>query len=134
MNIATRTLGVAAILLAIGAGACGNDLLLSVYDLDVGPSPAQPGDLVRATFRVDLIPFQSQAYVVRIDGEEHVRVTAEGRPAEPVVIELGDAADLIADYGLGAHAVQVEVHALEDGETARSNITALELVVTEAGG
>ena len=110
----------------LGTTAC-QEFHLSTSNLEIGPSPAIPGDMVVASFRLRLLPIQSHTMIVFIDSEEHLRVTSDQAPAFPVVLELGDAADLIARYGTGDHFVFIEVHANEDNESTRTQSAAFEL-------
>jgi hypothetical protein len=119
---------VAALGIALAGAACGDDLILSAYNLEVAPSPAHPGDVLVASFNVDLAPTQAHTMIVVIDGTEHLRVDSDDVPGIPVVLELGDAADLIATYGPGEHVAHVEVHVSGPNETARSGSALFELV------
>ncbi|HUG41107.1 MAG TPA: hypothetical protein VMM12_11510 [Longimicrobiales bacterium] len=102
-----------ALVLALGAilagTGCTEDLHLSASNLEIGPNPARPGDAMVATLLVSLIPTQYHTYVLFIDGEEHLRMSSAEPPAIPVIIELGDASNLINAYGTGEHAAYVEV-------------------------
>ena len=113
-------------LLAALAAAC-SEFHLSTGDLNIAPNPAVPGDLVVAAFGVRVIPAQRHTIVVFIDDEEHTRVTSSTAPATPVVIELGDAAALIATYGAGAHSAYVEVHVPEENARTRTRSTTFQL-------
>lgn len=110
--------GFAATLL-IGVPACA-DLFFSVRNLDISPSPARPGDTVTFVFYMGLVPAQSYTAIVLIDGAEHTRLTRTEAVDGPVVVEVGDAADLIARYGAGSHVGNVEVQLNERSRTARS--------------
>jgi len=118
---------VAGILAAILAATACNEFHLSTSNLEIGPTPAIPGDMVVASFRLRLLPIQSHTIIVFIDTEEHLRVTSSQAPAFPVVLELGDAADLIARYGTGDHAVFIEVHANEANESTRTQSAIISL-------
>lgn len=121
----------AALALALGVlmanAGCSDDLFLSANNLDIGPDPAQPGDQVVATFFVNLIPTQPHTYIFFIDGEEHLRIDRDERPEIPVVLELGDASDLIDTHGTGEHVAQVQVRLQESGQSARTEVTTFEL-------
>lgn len=106
-------------LILAGTG-CGEDFLLSASDLEIGPDPARPGDAMVATLLVTLIPTQQHTYILFIDEEEHLRVSSDEQPAIPVIIELGDAADLIDAHGTGAHTAFVEVRLDDSGRSART--------------
>lgn len=101
------------------------DLHLIASELDISPDPAVPGDTVVATFLLSLIPIQNHTVVVMIDDAEHLRVTSNDAPSIPVILELGDAADLIATYGTGEHAAHVVVHV--DDEVTRTQSVRFEL-------
>jgi hypothetical protein len=113
-----------------GLMGCGGDFHLSASTLDIGPNPAMSGDMVVASFLMSLLPTQNHTIVVIIDDEEHLRVESNEPPAIPVVIQLGDAADLIATYGLGDHEVYIQVHARD--EAARTQSVVLQLTEPEA--
>jgi hypothetical protein len=83
--------------------------------------------MVVASFRLRLLPIQSHTIIVLIDTEEHLRVTGDQAPAIPVVLELGDAADLIARYGTGDHTVVIEVRANEANESTRTQSAVIAL-------
>lgn len=99
---------------------CSDDFLLSASDLEIGPDPASPGDAMVATLLVTLIPTQQHTYILFIDEEEHLRVSSDEQPAIPVIIELGDAADLIDAHGSGAHTAYVQVRLDDSGRSART--------------
>jgi len=84
---------------------------LSTQNLEVAPNPARPGETVVASVFVEVIPVQRYTVTLFIDGQEQLSTTAEESPAAPLVLELGDAADLIQAYGVGQHTVYVEVRA-----------------------
>lgn len=118
--------------LAVAAAAgCGDDLHLSVVQLDVGPDPARPGDRVQASVEVNILPAQRHGIFVFIEGEEHLRQSGDGQPPVPLILELGDAAALIETYGVGEKEVYVEVRLQESNRLARSRA---ETFVLEAGG
>lgn len=114
------------VVVAVAAG-CSEDFHLSVSNLDIGPDPAVPGDMVQATFLASMLPPRSHAVYVYIDGTEHTSFSFDQGPAVPVVLELGDAADLIDAYGTGEHTAHVEVRVDESGRSARSASVAFEL-------
>lgn len=117
--------GVFAAVLAITA--CFGDFHLSASNLEVGPNPAVPGDVVVASFLVMLSPIQQHTVRIMIDDTEHVAVTSTEQPPQPYVITLGDAADLIAAHGAGTHSMRVEVRAEESNRTARTKAASFEL-------
>lgn len=101
------------------------DLHLSARELVISPNPAVPGEAVTATFVLSLIPVQAHTIIVVIDDIEHLRETSSDAPDIPVVLDLGDAADLIAEYGTGAHAARIIVHV--DDEVTRTRSVNFEL-------
>ena len=110
----------------IAATAC-SEIHLSAFNLEIAPVSATPGDAVIASFRVNVVPTQSHTIIVMIDGVEHTRVTSDEPPPVPVIIALGDAAELIDQYGAGTHAAHIEVQAHEANEVARSASALFEL-------
>lgn len=117
--------GALGIILA-GSG-CGQDIILSTSNLEIGPDPAQPGDVVVASFILTLVPTQSHTIIVFIDDTEHLSVTSSEPPAAPTLLEIGDAADLIDTYGTGVHSAYVEVRLNERNETSRTQADSFEL-------
>lgn len=128
---ARSTLLPLALLLAAATAGCSEDLHLSVVQLDVGPDPARPGDLVQASVEVNILPAQGHAIFLFVDGQEHLRQSNSGAPPIPVILQLGDAATLIETYGAGEKEVYVEVRLDASGHLARSRA---ETFVLEAGG
>ena len=119
----------AALAMLLATAACSDlgGLRLRASDLQIGPNPAVPGDQMVATLIVLLAPVQPHTVVLTINGTEHSRFASSDAPPIPYVIELGDAADLIAAYGTGTHSARVEVHAEEANETARTRSVSFEL-------
>lgn len=103
---------------------------LSASGLDIGPDPAMPGDQVTATFVVRLAPVQGHTIVLMIDGKEHLRLTSDKEPPALSVVVLGDAADLISDYGLGVHFARVDVSVDDADKSARTQ--SVSFALTEA--
>jgi hypothetical protein len=114
------------LIVVIVTAAC-RDFHLSMSGFDLGPSPAAPGQAVVVSFVLHLVPLQRHTIRVFIDGSEHMSVTRTENPAAPVVLEIGDAADLIARYGLGVHVVHVETEAHDSGGVTRTRSAGLEL-------
>jgi hypothetical protein len=118
----------AALALVLAMTACFlGDFRLTAANLQIAPNPAVPGDVVVASFDLLLVPTQPYTVIVTIDNTEHTRVTSNESPARPYVITLGDAADLIAEYGVGLHSARVEVRAEEENESTRTQSAAFEL-------
>lgn len=113
--------------LAWGAVACGPDLFLAATSLEITPNPAQPGDLVKFTFHLALVPEQSFTVVALVDGVEHSSKTEVAAVDGPYDVELGDAGDLIATYGAGAHVASIEVRLNDRGRVARTADKVFEL-------
>lgn len=125
---AVRDAGLAAAcVLAIGC----SDFHMTTSDLSIAPNPAVPGDNVVASFLLSLVPTQSHTIIVIIGDSEHMRVTSSQPPAVPVVLQLGDAAELISEYGAGEHDVRVVVHAGD--EASRTQSVRLQLNASAAG-
>lgn len=127
MSIRRRMI-IGALGVMLASAACDSDFILSAYNLEIGPSPAGPGDMVVASFRVDLLPTQAHTVTIVVDGEDYLTVSREGPPTNPVLLELGDASTLIESLGTGAHVAHVEVHAIRDNKTARSASAVFELL------
>jgi hypothetical protein len=100
--------------LLLTTAACEPDLHVSVTRLEVSPNPAHAGEPVSFSFDLTVIPEQGFTLIVRIDGIEHTRITRFAAEDGPFTIDAGDAADLIASYGLGNHDAVIEVR-LDDG-------------------
>ena len=115
--------------LALVTSACGllEGFHLSASNLQIGPNPAVPGDEVIATFFIDIAPLMRHEIILRIDDQEHVRITGTEEPSRPYVLSLGDAADLIAEYGTGMHSARIEVRVDEKDESARTQSFSFEL-------
>lgn len=123
---ALRGIAFAALLVSTACSDLGG-FHLRASDLEIGPDPAVPGDQMVATLIVILAPVQRHSVILTINDTEHSRVTSGDAPAIPYVISLGDAADLIATYGIGTHSARVEVHADEANESARTRSVTFEL-------
>lgn len=118
---------VGALGIIVAGSGCGRDLFLSTSNLEIGPNPAQPGDMVVASFVLTLVPTQPHTITVYIDDTEHLRVTSNEAPPVPLLVQLGEAADLIAAYGTGVHAAYIEVHVSEENQTTRTQSASFEL-------
>lgn len=116
--------------MVVSAG-CSDDFLLSTSNLEIGPDPAFPGDMVVASVLVSVIPTQRHTIFLIVDGEEHLRVSSAEQPAIPVILQLGDAADLIQRYGTGVRVAHVEVRLDDSGRSARSQSAGFELQESE---
>ena len=116
-----------ALALMVAVTTACSDFQLSASNLEIGPNPAVPGETVVAAFNLVLSPTQPYTIIVTIDNQEHSRVTHNDQPLFVQTLELGDAADLIATYGVGVHSARVEVVAEDDNESSRTQSKAFEL-------
>ena len=114
-----------ALVLAFIAGC--NSFHISTSNMAISPNPAVPGDAVIATFVLNLVPQQRHTIIVVIDDTEHLRVTSSDDTRAPITVQLGDAADLIAQYGTGEHSAYVRVIANESDEATRTQAVSFEL-------
>lgn len=122
-----KQLGMLGALAVLAMVSCSSGSHLSASNLQIGPNPAGPGDVVMASVDILVSPVQRHTIILTIDGSEHFRATSSEAPERPFVINLGDAADLIASYGTGVHAARVEVRAEESSERARTQSAGFEL-------
>ena len=127
MLFATRDRVFSALIVGLVAAGCAADLFLSTSNLEIGPNPAQPGETVIASFRLALAPTQSHTIIIFIDDVEHSRVTTSEPPAVPMVLEIGEAGDLIDSYGEGVHSAYVEVRLTDRNRTSRTRSVTFEL-------
>ena len=120
MTHASKTMmalvGVGGLLLA--TSRCGPDVLVGVSGLEIVPDSAEAGQLVSFTFKLTVVPAQGFTLIARIDGNEQTRLVLYAAEDGPFTIDIGDAADLIAAYGLGTHEGAVEVRLDEGARTA----------------
>ena len=123
----SKTTRVALLAATIAMSACFKDFHLAASNLQIGPNPAAPGDIVVASVFLSVVPLQRYTIRVFVDETEHLELNSSEEPSDPTLITLGDAADLIAAYGLGAHSVHVVVRAEDADRTARTQPVALEL-------
>lgn len=122
-----RPIAVLTLALAVAGPGCEPGLVLSAARLEIAPNPAQAGDLVVASFVLTLVPTESHTIILYVDDEEEARLTSSDPRAGPVSLDLGDAADLIANYGTGAHSASVEVRLNERGDIVRTQSYDFEL-------
>jgi len=115
------------LLLAPAALGCGSDLMASVSGLQVEPTPASAGDEVRLVFLLQVIPERSYTITVFIDGEEHGSRTRTESVSGSAEYVLGDAADLIARYGIGVHQARVRLDIPQDSRTLETQEASFEL-------
>ena len=110
----TRAVLGCAAALTLGVAACG-DFALSARNLQISPDTAYPGDSVVFAFELIVFPAQQFTIAALIDGATHLTEVRTEQAAGPVVINAGDAADLIGQYGVGTHEGAIEVR-LQSGE------------------
>ena len=109
--------------LLLAAAACEPDLHVSVTGLEISPNPAHAGEAVSFSFDLVVVPEQGFTLIILIDGTEHTRITRFAAEDGPVAIDVGDAAGLIAAYGLGNHDAAIEVRLDHGARTATARRT-----------
>ena len=116
-------------LLALATTACGllEGFHISASNLQIGPNPAVPGDEVVATFFYDVAPLMRHTIIFSINDQEHLRFDSTELPSRPYVLSLGDAADLITEYGTGTHSARIEIRVDEKNESAKTQSFSFEL-------
>lgn len=120
-------------LVAVGAVlfcACGDTLAFGVRDLEVTPDPAQPGQAVTFAFMLTIVPAHAYTITAWIDDQVHATVTGAEVVDGPFAMPVGDAADLIAQYGPGEHAARITVELTDDGREASTGMVRFELLET----
>lgn len=75
------------------------------------------------SFTLTVIPEQGCTVIALIDGTERTRARRFEAVDGPFVIDVGDAGDLISQYGLGMHLGAVEVRLDDQSRTATANRT-----------
>ncbi len=110
-------------------GGCkiGEDKAFSIGVLFISPNPAQQGDVVTFTFDLIVIPERSFTVTAFIDDMAHTSQTFQQRQNGLFDFEVGDAGDLIAQYGLGTHTGRVEVLIAPDDELLANSARNFEL-------
>ena len=103
-------------------------MTLEVYELQVVPATAQPGDEVSLTFQLTAISSGSITLLALIDNDEFTSQTIPGAFAGPFEWILGDAAELIDRYGTGTHSAAVSAVDIGTGTTVSTNPATFELV------
>jgi hypothetical protein len=99
--------------------AC-TEFFLSATSLQVSPVAAQPGEEVFFVFNLTLVPAQSFTVIGFVNGEEQARETRNESYDGGFVLPIGDAADLIAAFGVGTHVAHVEVQLNESDRSTRT--------------
>lgn len=112
--------------LALSSSSCKTPVSLSASGLEVIPNPAHAGDSVSFLFALTVVPRQGFTITTRIDGILHRSESRNEQVDDLIVQSMGDAADLIAVYGLGVHLAAVEVR-LDNGVRTVSTSRTFEL-------
>jgi hypothetical protein len=102
--------------------ACG-DFQLSVRNLQISPDTALPGDSVVFAFALTVAPAQQFTLNVLIDGATHASEMHSELVDAPLVITVGEAGNLIAQYGTGQHEGAIEVRLRDGARTATARRT-----------
>ncbi len=113
-------------LMAPGLSGC-TELLFSARDLEVVPNPAEPGQQVSFVFAMTLVPSHPFTATAFIDGQPHLSESGEGVVESLIEMQIGDAADLIAQYGTGQHTARVLVQLDDDSQSAGTQEIVFEL-------
>jgi hypothetical protein len=121
---------VIAFILGATVPACnlGEDLTLEVYDLQVVPAQAQAGDIVSFTFTLIVITSGSVNLTALIDDDAFRTQQIPGYHSSEFQWVLGDAQELIDQYGLGEHTARVSVVDGGTGRAVNSSVVTFELV------
>ena len=98
----------------LAVSACG-EFHLSVRNLQISPDTAMPGDSVIFLFDLTVAPAQQFTLTVLIDGATHASEEHSELVDAPLTITVGEAGNLITQYGTGQHEGAIEVR-LRDGE------------------
>jgi hypothetical protein len=122
-------LPVALLLLFLGGWSCkiGNEGFFAVGNLEVVPNPAQQGDVVTFVFNLIVVPERSFTVMASIDDTSHSNQTFRERRDGPFEYTVGDAADLIEQYGLGTHTAAVQVRLNETSDVIGAQSAEFEL-------
>ena len=109
---------------------CGltSDVTLEAFNLQVVPSPAQEGDLVFFNFTLTVVANGDATLTASIDDQVHATQAAPRLFSGVYTWEIGDAADLIATYGLGDHTVRISVRDPASDRTATSELVTFTLI------
>jgi hypothetical protein len=112
---------------SLGLTGCGPDLVADVGVLEISPDSASAGDLVTFSFVYSVAPEQWYSLVAIVDDTDvtgdRLNVWFRGQHE----LRLGDAADLIDQFGVGTHAGRVELRLEESGMVLSTRATAFEL-------
>jgi hypothetical protein len=117
--------------MALSVG-CVDDLLLSLRNLEIAPNPAQPGQPVSFVVDLVVIPEHNFTITALIDDEVHTSETRQALFDGLFEFEMGDAADMIAQYGVGLHLGQVRIRLNDGGQTSQTQQVQFELQDTPA--
>jgi hypothetical protein len=113
---------------AVATVGCNTELTLNAEALEVVPSSAQPGDEVVFEFFLTVIPARTIRLSALVDGSTYRMETLTLNVNGPFEWIMGDAADLIAEYGTGVHSSEVVVLDLEADVSVSTNLATFELV------
>jgi hypothetical protein len=120
--VQTRALGWAGAVV-LGFAACTHDFQVSARNLQISPDTALPGDSVTFAFDLIVVPAQEFTINVLIDGTTDTSETRVELAQGPYVFNVGDAGDLILQYGSGTHEGAIEVRLKDGGRTATASRT-----------
>lgn len=126
-NILSRA---ATVLLGGALLGCGltSDVTIEAFNLQVVPSPAQEGDLVSFNLTLTVIANGDVTLTASIDDQVHATTAAPRLFSGVYTWEIGDAGDLIDEYGLGDHTARIRVHDPASDRTATSELVTFTLV------
>ncbi len=114
--------------LAVTGLACSESISLDVGDLEVKPNPAQAGEDIAFEFFLMVMPARSVRLSAVVDGVTYSMETRSFNVNARFEWPLGDAADMIAQYGAGTHNAQVLLLDIEEGIQLGSEQVSFELV------
>lgn len=127
-RIRSGIVAVAVLSLSVCEGCkIGEDVIYSVGMLDIVPNPAQQGDVVAFNFNLIVVPERNFIVTAFIDDTEHASHALQQRHEGLFEFPVGDAGDLIAEYGLGMHSARVLVRIQEDNRSFQTSTTDFEL-------
>jgi len=128
---ATRTvlLSIAlAVAVAVTGSGCSEGMQLDIFDLEVKPNPAQAGEDIAFEFFLIVMPARSIRLSAVVDGVTYAMETRSFNVNARFEWPLGDAVDMIAEYGAGTHTAQVLLLDIEEGVQLGSEQVTFELV------
>jgi len=116
-----------AVLTITGLG-CSESVSLDVWGLEVKPNPAHVGEEVVFEFNLLIVPTRDIRLSAVVDGETYSMESRTYNVNSRFEWPLGDAANMIAEYGAGTHTAQVVLLDLESNRQLGSNQVSFELV------